>query len=333
MSARAAVSVLLARLATPVTTEGVQAVLRDALDDPTAAVFYRLPEGTGLVSATGEPVADPVEAPVTVGPGRRLVFSVTGQDGRVGALLTVDGSAGIDSDRVELALTACQPALENARLQAILRSQLRAAEASRARIVAAALLERRKLARNLHDGAQQHLHALSANLALARQKAARPEAVAAIDAASQQVRIAVGRLRGLGRDLYPPVLETDGLPAALETLAEEGPLDTGMDVRTGRLPPEAEIVMYLTVQELLGGLAGSCAASHATVTVAAGNGRLSAAVASDGQLGDGDLVPLWLSVIRDRIHAVGGDMSIRSGPGPAAARAERIWVDAWIPCA
>ena len=313
---------LLARLATPVTVEGVQAVLRDALDDPTAVVFYRLSEGTGLISATGEPVADPAEADLADGQGRRLVFSVTGRDGEVGALMTVDGSGDIDPDQVELALTACWPALENARLQAILRSRLRDAEASRACIVAAALLERRKLARDLHDGAQQHLYALSANLALAQQKAACPEAVAAIDAASQQVRIAIGRLRGFGRDLYPPTLEAEGLPAALESLAEEGPLDTeldtGVDVRAGRLAPEAEIVMYLTVRELLDGLARSCAASHATVTVAAGNGHLSAAVASDGRPDDGDPVPLWLSVIRDRIHAVGGDMSIR--PAPARPR-------------
>jgi signal transduction histidine kinase len=320
-----------------VTAEGVQAVLRDALHDPTAAVFYRLPEGTGLISATGEPVADPVEADPADGPGRRVVFSVTGQGGEVAAFLMVDSSGGIDPDQIELALMACQPALENARLQAILRSQLRDAEASRACIVAAALEERRKLARDLHDGAQQYLHALSANLALARQKAASPEAIATIDAAGKQVRMAVGRLRGLGRDLYPPVLETEGLPAALESLAEEGPLDTdldtGMNAKAARPVPEVEIVMYLTVRELLDGLAGRCAASHATVTVRARNGRLSAAVASNGRLGDGDSIPLWLSVIRDRIHAVGGDMSIRLGSAPAAALAGRIWVEAWIPCA
>jgi signal transduction histidine kinase len=327
------VSVLLARLATPVTVEGVQAVLRDALGDSTAAVFYRLPEGTGLISATGEPVAEPAEADLTDGLGFRGIFSVEGQDGEVAALLTVDSSGGIDPDRVELALTACRPALENARLQAILRSQLREAEASRARIVGAALEERRKLARDLHDGAQQHLHALSANLALARQKAAYPEAVATIDAASKQLRVAIGRLRGLGRDLYPSVLEAEGLPAALESLADEGPLDTDMNARAGRLTPEVEIVMYLTVRELLDGLAGRCAASHAAVTVSAGSDRLSAAVASDGRLGDGDPVPMWLSVIRDRIHAVGGDMSIRPGPAPAAAQAGRIWIEAWIPCA
>ena len=91
--------------------------------------------------------------------------------------------------------------------------------------------------------------------------------------------------------------------------------------------------MYLTVRELFDGLAGHCAASAATVTVTAANERLSAAVTSDGKLGDGDPVPGWLSAIRDRIQAVGGDMSACSAEQRAGAPEERIRAEAWIPCA
>ena len=98
---------------------------------------------------------------------------------------------------------------------------------------------------------------LSPSLALARQKATWPEAVAAIDAASEQLRVAIGKLRGLGRDLYPPLLESDGLAAALESLGDEGPLDADVTVSAGRLAPETEIVMYLTVRELSTGWPGT----------------------------------------------------------------------------
>jgi signal transduction histidine kinase len=323
-SARAAVAVLLARLPPPVAAEGVQAVLRGALGDPTAAVFFRLPEVPGLVPVTGDVAADG-------GPDWRVAYPLAGADGEL-AVLTV-GAADIDPDRVRAALEACRPALENARLQAMLHGHLLRARESRTQIVQMALAERKHLARNLHDGAQQHLHALAASLALARQKATRPEAVAVIDEAGEELQVAIGKLRGLGRDLYPPLLESDGLAAALESLGDEGPLDADVMVSAGRLAPETEIVMYLTVRELFDGLAGHCAASEATVTVTAAKERLSAAVTSDGKLGKGDPIPGWLSAVTDRVHAVGGETKISHAEQPDEAPEERIRVEAWIPCA
>lgn len=157
--------------------------------------------------------------------------------------------------------------------------------------------------------------------------------MAAIDEASEELQVAIGKLRGLGRDLYPPLLESDGLAAALESLGDEGPLDADVTVSAGRLAPETEIVMYLTVRELFDGLAGHCVSSEATVTVTAANERLSAAVTSDGKLGKGDPVPGWLSAIRDRVHAVGGEISVSRAEQPDEAPEERIRVEAWIPCA
>jgi len=325
-SARADVSALLMQLASPPTVEGVQAALRAALADPTAAVFYQLPDGSGFVSATGELVDVPVSEP-----GRRLVFPVQAQSGEVAATLSVDGSANVDVGRVEIALIACGPALENARLQAVLHSHLRAARASRARIVQAAVVERRKLARDLHDGAQQHLHALSTSLGMARQKTSQPQAVAAIDAARDQLRVALSRLRGLGRDLYPAVLDADGLTAALESLADDSPLEVDVVGETGRLDPEVEIVMYLTVREVLAGLAEHSAATQATVAVIAGNGRLSLRVTSDGHLGDDAGLPAWLSVITDRVEADDGGVSVRSSSDQVTALGG-ICMEAWIPC-
>jgi len=325
-SARAAVSALLAQLATPLTVEGMQATLRAALDDPTATVFYSLPDGPGFISATGEPVDVSVDEP-----GGRLVYDVAEHNGEIAAVLSVDGTRDIDPVRVEIALMACGPALENTRLQAVLSGHLRAVRQSRAHIVQAAVTERRRLARDLHDGAQQYLLALGTNLVRARQKATQPQAQAAIDVAREQLQVALRKLRRLGRDLYPPALETEGLTAALESLSEDGPLDVNVAGRTGRLDPAVEIVIYLTVREILEGLSAYCLATCVTVTVSVQAGRLLAEITSDGQLGDDPGIPSWLSVVIDRMQAVDGDVSIKSSPESAPGRGG-ICVRAWIPC-
>jgi signal transduction histidine kinase len=325
-SARAGVSALIAELASPPTVEGVQSALRAALDDPTVAVFYQLPDGSGFVSATGEPVGVPAS-----GPGGRLVFPVRVPDGGVVAMLSADGAASVDAGRVRIALNACGPALENARLQAVLNSHLRAARASRARIVRAAVAERRKLARDLHDGAQQHLYALSTSLVLARQQTSQPEAVAAIDAAREQLRGALRKLRGIGRDLYPVQLDSEGLAAALDSLADDGPLDVDVTCETGRRDPEAEMVMYLTVREILAGLAEHLKAARAAVVVVAADGRLSLRVTSDGRL-DSGAPPPWLSAVIDRIEADGGSLGVKSSADQIAALGG-ICMEAWIPFA
>ena len=325
-SGRAAVSALLTQLATPPTIEGVQATLRAALGDPTAAVYYRLTDAPGFVSAAGETLDEPPDASAG-----RLVVDIAGQHGEMVGLLSLDGGSDVDTGRVEVALIACRPALENARLQAVLRSHLHAARESRARIVQTAVIERRRLARDLHDGAQQHLHALSASLSLARQKASKPQSVDAIDTAREQLRAALAKLRGLGRDLYPAVLDAEGLSAALESLADDGPLDLEVDSSASRLDPETDIVMYLTIRELVEGLAAYAAATQATVIVAAVEGRLSLRMTSDGLAGDDPRITAWLSVITDRIQAVGGEMSIRLNPDPPTAQGG-ICAEAWIPC-
>jgi signal transduction histidine kinase len=323
--ARAGVSALLTQLATPPTVEGIQAVLRAALGDPSAAVCYRLPDSSAFVSATGEPVDTGHSQ------AGRVVFPVTGHDGQTAALLFIDESQEVDAGRVQAALTVCGPALENARLQAALRARLHDVSESRSRIVQTAVAERRRLARDLHDGAQQHLLVLSTRLSLARLQATHPQSVAAIDAARDQLRVALSKLRGIGRDLHPAVLETEGLTAALESLADEGPLDIDLDGHVGRLSPEAVTVAYLTVREILDGLAQQAGATRALVTQAVHDDRLTITVSSDGKLGDKPGIPGWLAVITDRIRADGGDIGIRSDPDPVGTQGG-VWVEAWIPC-
>jgi len=340
--ARASVAGLLAGLPAAPTAEGVQQALRTALGDPTAAVYYRLPGAQGFVSADG------YQAVLPGGAGRLVVPA-----GRPGdehsVVLTVDGSLGLDPAPLQAALVACRPALENAGLQAVLSSRLREVRESRARIVHTAIDERRRLARDLHDGAQQHLLVLLTRLGIARQNTTGPQSLEAIDAARDQLRVALGKLRGLSRDIYPAVLDAEGLTAALESLADSGQVDVELTGQPGKLDPEVEIIAYLTVRDILDGLGRQAPASHARITLLPAASRLTiqvsatpAAAGTPPEMAQGTAAeaagqdrdtapPAWLAIVADRIRANGGDLSVRFEPIPAT-ELEAVWVEAWIPC-
>jgi signal transduction histidine kinase len=340
--ARASVAGLLAGLPAAPTAEGMQQALRTALGDPTAAVYYRLPGAQGFVSSDGYQAVLP-------GGGGRLVVPAGRPGDENSVVLTVDGSLGLDAAPLQAALVACRPALENAGLQAVLSSRLREVRESRARIVHTAIEERRRLARDLHDGAQQHLLVLLTRLGIARQNATGPQSLEAIDAARDQLRVALGKLRGLSRDIYPSVLDAEGLTAALESLADSGQVDVELAGQPGKLDPEVEIVAYLTVRDILDGLGRQAPASHARITLLPAPGRLTigvrAAPAAAGMAqettqgtaaetavqGRSAVPPAWLAIVADRIRANGGDLSVRFEPIPAT-ELEAVWVEAWIPC-
>ena len=339
--ARASVAGLLAGLPAAPTAEGVQQALRTALGDPTAAVYYRLPGAQGFVSSDGYQAVLPG--------GGRLVVPAGRPGDENSVVLTVDGSLGLDAAPLQAALVACRPALENAGLQAVLSSRLREVRESRARIVHTAIDERRRLARDLHDGAQQHLLVLLTRLGIARQNTTGPQSLEAIDAARDQLRVALGKLRGLSRDIYPAVLDAEGLTAALESLADSGQVDVELTGQPGKLDPEVEIIAYLTVRDILDGLGRQAPASHARITLLPAASRLTiqvsatpAAAGTPPEMAQGTAAeaagqdrdtapPAWLAIVADRIRANGGDLSVRFEPIPAT-ELEAVWVEAWIPC-
>jgi signal transduction histidine kinase len=333
---------LLAGLPAVPTAEGLQQALRAALGDPTAAVYYRLPGAQGFVSSDGYQAVLP-------GGGGRLVVPAGRPGDENSVVLTVDGSLGLDAAPLQAALVAGRPALENAGLQAVLSSRLREVRESRARIVHTAIDERRRLARDLHDGAQQHLLVLLTRLGIARQNTTGPQSLEAIDAARDELRVALGKLRGLSRDIYPSVLDAEGLTAALESLADSGQVDVELAGHPGKLDPEVEIIAYLTVRDIVDGLGRQAPASHARISLLSVSGRLAIQVratpaaagkavesaqgtAAEAAGQDRSTVPpAWLAIVADRIRANGGDLSVRFEPVPAT-ELEAVWVEAWIPC-
>jgi signal transduction histidine kinase len=192
--------------------------------------------------------------------------------------------------------------------------------ASRQRLVSAQDEERRKLERNLHDGAQQQLVALTVKLRLLEQLVERDPTQARSVAAQLQgdTTEALEELRDLARGIYPPLLADKGLVAALESQARKSVVPVTVEGDgVGRYAREAEAAVYFSCLEALQNVAKYASASHATVTLSDGDGRLRFEVSDDGVGFDVASRPSGsgLQGIADRLAALDGEIEIRSVPG------------------
>ena len=193
--------------------------------------------------------------------------------------------------------------------------------ASRQRLVAAQDEERRKLERDLHDGAQQQLVALAVQLKLARTMLERDPATVGgmLDTLQTSAADALSDLRDLARGIYPQLLADRGLAAALEAQATKSSVPT--TVRSDgveRYPREVEAAVYFTCLEALNNVAKYSGATAATVSLAQANGTLTFTVADDGvgfDPGRGTAHGTGLQGMADRLDAIGGDVRVRSAPG------------------
>ncbi len=190
-------------------------------------------------------------------------------------------------------------------------------EASRARIVAAGDEERRKLERNLHDGAQQRLVSLSLSLRLAQGRIRTdPEGTARLlDASREELAQALEELRELARGIHPAVLTDRGLDAALEALAARAPLPVEIDGPTGELPAQVEAAAYYVVSEALANVTKYAQASAVEVKVERQNGIAVVEVADDGVGGADPLRGSGLRGLADRVASLSGKLEIDSPPG------------------
>ncbi len=188
---------------------------------------------------------------------------------------------------------------------------------SRARIVEAGAAERRRLERNLHDGAQQRLVSLSLSLRLAQAKiATSPEAAAEIlGEASDELALALEELRELARGIHPAVLTDRGLTAALETLAARAPLPVEVRTPEERLAPSVEAAAYYVVAEALTNVVKYARAEVVNVTVEQRDGHLVVEVADDGVGGAEPTAGSGLSGLADRVAALDGTLRIESPAG------------------
>ncbi|HET9737179.1 MAG TPA: sensor histidine kinase [Solirubrobacteraceae bacterium] len=298
---------LVARLADLPERADLRDALADALGDPTLRLAFWLPEQERHVDAAG--------APMVVGPDQ-MVTEIE-RDGRRVAAIVHDRALAEHTETVRAAGAATALLLENQRLDAELRAHIVELRASRSRIVEAADTERRRIERNLHDGAQSRLVALALNMRLGRAAVDdESPAAALIDASIDEVRQSLEELRELARGIHPPVLSQRGLEPALRVLAARAPLPVEfVGGLRDRLPEAVETAAYFVVSEALTNVAKYAQAENATVRIERDDGRLVLEISDDGVGGARPDAGSGLRGLADRIAALDGELEITSPAG------------------
>ena len=317
--ATTALQTLLEKLAARPTFDQWRGMVAGALDDDALRLGYHDPHA-GRFREPGGGELDP-PAP----PGRAWV--PVERDGQPVAAMVIDESLTEDPELVRAASTATLIAVENGSLEGELR-------ASRARTAEAGHAERRRIERDLHDGAQQHLAGLSIEIALARELAKEdPEVVARLDVLGHGLEDALGELRDLAHGIYPPVLRDFGLKAALAAAARRHTPPAALVADgIGRYPADIEAAVYFCCLEGLqnaGKHAGADA--HTEVQLSGHHDELRFAVTDDGIGCDVESARpsgAGLANMRERVAALGGTLTIDSTPGRGMQLRGRIPLDA-----
>jgi signal transduction histidine kinase len=288
--------------------------------DPSLEVAYWLPDFESYADADGHPVTLPSDD------DRGL--TLIEREGAPLAALLHDPALLDEPGLLDAVAATAAMSLENARLQADLRARVDELADSRARVIDAERRERQRLERNLHDGAQQRLVALSLDLGrLAARHADDAELTAGIDQARQQVARSLAELRDVARGIHPAVVSAHGLGVALEELTAYGPVRVDLEVTLAdRLPEPVEVAAYYVVSESLANVGKHAHARSATVTVGRMNGSVVVEVADDGIGGADTERGSGLRGLADRVEALGGRLRVWTAPGTGTR------IRAEIPC-
>jgi signal transduction histidine kinase len=305
LSRAGAVSALLERLG----GGGTRDALAAALGDDTLALAYWLPDQHRFVDADGRTVDLPRD-------GGRAVTEIERDGARVAAIVH-DPALLEDRELVRTAGAAAALALENERLAAEVRARYDDLRAASARLVAAGDAARRRIERDLHDGAQQRLVSLSVTLNLARKQAEPDTRIATLlDSAMAELTAGLAELRELARGIHPAVLTERGLEPALESLAARSPVPVVVDlVIEERLPGAVEAAAYFVVMEALTNVAKYASAESAEVVVREGAREVVVEVRDDGVGGADPRAGSGLAGLADRVAALGGRLGVESPPG------------------
>jgi signal transduction histidine kinase len=295
---RRAVAQITAKLGQAPPPGSLQAALAQAVDDPELRIAYWLPDSERYVDADGRPVAEPA-----IRPGRMLTTLV-----REGFKIALVSHTAAVPDLEQAIGAAVRLALENERLQAETLAHLDQLRASRVRIVETGDAERRQLERDLHDGAQQQLLALSYDLRLARAQAQADDDAptgSLLTEATGEAQAALSELRALAHGIYPVILAEAGLGPAVATLAETAALPVEiLDIAEGRFAPAIETAAYLLVAEGVDD-AAQRGASHLTVDIVQNGEWLMVTIEDDGINRSSELVQL-----ADRVGALDGRLMV-----------------------
>jgi signal transduction histidine kinase len=317
---RSAVSELVAELGAPHVGGDLDGLLRRTLRDPSLEVAYWRADTGGYVDVTGRPVTLPF-------PGSVRTVTVVERDGRRIAALVHDVSVTGDPALVSGVVAAAGLALENERLSAEVRAQLEELRASRRRLVEAGDRERRRLERDLHDGAQHRLLAVSLLLTRLERSATDTEVQEIAGKAKAELSRSLSELRDLALGLHPAVLTDYGLAVALEGVAARVPIPVDLSVEaSGRPPMQVEVAAYYVICEALANVVKHARASRARIRIRDDGSSLLIEVVDDGIGGATSSGGSGLQGLTDRLAALDGRLVVVSPAGGGTA------VEAVIPC-
>ena len=309
--ARAGIADLVVEMGQAPTPSRLRDALANALGDPSLRVAYWEPSGNRFIDAAGAPV--------------ELPDDVTGQavtmlerNGILVAAIIHDAILLEDPGLIASVASAMRLAVENDRLTSEVEAQLQEVRASRARIVEAGDLERRRVERDLHDGAQQRLISLSLELRVARSKlgvGGDPDVRRSLDRAAEEAQAALVELRDLALGIHPLILTESGLGEAVESLADRTSVDVSVDVGPERYSPAVEGAAYFVISEALANVTKYAKATKATVRVRGLADRMTIEVSDDGIGGADPHAGSGLRGLADRLAALDGTITVGSPVG------------------
>ncbi len=320
--ARIGVGELLVELRDDPAPADLRDALARALRDPSLTLAYWLPEFESWADRDGRPVQLP-------GAGSGRARTQIDREGTRVAVLVHDPSLDDEPELLAAVSAGAAIALEQGRLHAELRARLGELRGSRARVIEAGQKERQRLERNLHDGAQQRLIALSLDLGLLGERLRDdPVARTSLDGARREIALSLSELRDVAQGLHPAVVSGHGLAVALESLAAHAPVPVRLTVELeGRLGEQLEVAAYYVVAESLTNVGKHAQATSATVDIGTANGRVIVEVVDDGIGGADTERGSGLRGLADRVEALGGRLRVWTPRGGGTR------VRAELPCA
>jgi signal transduction histidine kinase len=318
--AKAAVADLVIELGQTPTPARLRDALAQALGDPSLQVAYWSPTKERFEDAAGEPVELP-----EVGAGQAV--TMLERDGVREAAIIHDAILLDDPGLIASVAGALQLAVANDRLTAEVKTQLEEVRASRARIVEAGDLERRRVELDLHDGAQQRLISLSLELRVAQNALgddADPAVRRSLERAADEATAALAELRDLALGIHPLILTESGLGAAVESLADRSPIDVAVDIGAERYQSAVEGAAYFVISEALANVAKYARATSARVRVRPSQDHMTVEIEDDGVGGADPRSGSGLRGLGDRVAALDGTLTVDSPSGGGTRVRARI---------
>ena len=317
---RSAVADLFVDLRTHPAPADLRDALARALRDPSLELVYWLAEFDSWADVEGRLVTLPA-------PSQRATTTID-RDGKHIAALLHDPALNDEPELLAAVGAAAGIALENAQLQAELKAHLDELQRSRSRVIEAGQAERKRLERNLHDGAQQRLIALSLELArLERRLSSDSDTVARLHHARKEIGATLAELRDVAHGLHPAVLTGHGLAVALESIAARATVPVTLAIELDdRLPEPVEVAAYYVVSESLANVGKHARASAVTIHVSRNVTGVVVEIVDDGIGGADTREGSGLRGLADRVEALGGRLQVFAPAGGGTA------VRAELPC-